>query len=215
MVCCSNKTYFIGSPPIPPGPVDQGAELFYIKDMMSWQGTPPHRIVDLVQCLYPGVIRMGESGQGDLLLVQPTWLGYEEAGHLPVRQPGHMQPASAIRPKYSRRQGETVKSKWTRRPLHTGSKSSWFARMVYSDWASGTNPRTGKPESSSRRGSSQQNPGEDHSSHEQLNAEGYYAYHTSDVQYSSYRPTHEGDSTANDEGSQYPVRHRRASTTPF
>ncbi|KAF3760675.1 hypothetical protein M406DRAFT_353489 [Cryphonectria parasitica EP155] len=83
MICCSNKTYSVGSLDIPPGPNDGQNMPGQFRDMITWRQTPSSAIVDLLQCLWPVVMRIGESGQDDLLLVQPTWLGYTEPGRLP------------------------------------------------------------------------------------------------------------------------------------
>lgn len=208
MVCCSSKTYIIGSPLIPPGPADEQVGHFHIKDMISWKSTPSRRVVDLLQCLYPGVMRIGESGQDDLLLVQPMWLGYEERGHLPRAS----QPSPAVRPssekKHSKRQGDSAKSQ-------SAIKSMWTSIS----WGYGVT-RSGKAipktvavvEPLLRRGTQpgpQQGPGDHSNLHEQ------YAYRTSGSQLSAYgghghhnRPDTNGEGSSGDYGRDF----RRSST---
>lgn len=85
MMCCSNKRYVIGSHEFPPGPIEQHVEArgWYLRDLITWRKMSPQADGDLLQCLHPGLMRIGESGQDDLFLVKPTWMGYEKPGQLP------------------------------------------------------------------------------------------------------------------------------------
>lgn len=216
MICCSNRTYLIGSPPIPPGPMDEQAKLFHIKDMISWRRTTSSKTVDLLQCLYPGVMRIGESGQDNLLLVQPTWLGYEEPGHLPQVS----RTPSAVR--LSDKKDSKRRTNEEAKPMEAQStKTSWASN--YSDWVRRL-AHKGKAipknvatlESTSRRGSSvQQTPGVQYVSHGQLNTVDY-AQHISRFQLPASEPPHENRPSTNDGYDQYYGRDsRRSKTTMF
>lgn len=222
MICCSNRTYLIGSPPIPPGPMDEQAELFHIKDMISWRRTPSSKTVDLLQCLYPGVMRIGESGQDNLLLVQPTWLGYEEPGHLPRALPTQSTVAPSDKKDSKRRGNEetkTTKAQPTRRSL-LSNLMTW-PRREHSAWARGVT-NTGKVipknvatlESTSRRGSSvQQTPGVQYVSRGQLNTADY-TQHITGFQLPASEPPHENRPSTNDGYDQnYGRDSRRSKTT--
>lgn len=84
MICCSDQTYLIGSPPLQVGPVPDFAASHKVKEIMSWRNVPTSEVTDLLQCLYPAVVRIGESGKQDHILVVPVWLGYESGEHLPT-----------------------------------------------------------------------------------------------------------------------------------
>lgn len=209
MVSCSSKTYIIGSPPIPPGPVDEQADHFHIKDMVSWQSIPSRRAVDLLQCLHPGVMRMGESGQDHLLLVQPTWLGYEESGHLPRASRPSSAAHSPSDRKHSKRQGDR-KLPWM---------MSWFPIPMESSWGSTmTRSRKVIPKTVAvvdplpGRGTP---PGYQQASDDHRNLQDQYAYRTHGPQLSPYGDLgYENHPNANDEGSSRDHGHefRRSST---
>lgn len=99
MICCSNKTYYIGSHEFPPGPIAQHVEAraWHLRELTTWRKMSPQADGDLLQCLYPGLMRIGESGQDNLLLVKPTWMGYKEPGQLP-EDPGQSPPPASRSP---------------------------------------------------------------------------------------------------------------------
>lgn len=95
MMCCSNKTYRIGGLEFPPGPIKQHeARAWHLKDLSTLRKISPQADGDLLQCLHPGLIREGESGQDDLMLVKPTWIGYGKPGQLPEDSGQSPPPAS-------------------------------------------------------------------------------------------------------------------------
>lgn len=95
MMCCSNKTYRIGGLEFPPGPIKQHeARAWHLRELSTWRKISPQADGDLLQCLRPGLIREGESGQDDLMLVKPTWIGYEKPGQLPEDSGQSPPPAS-------------------------------------------------------------------------------------------------------------------------
>lgn len=128
LMCCSNKTYVIGSLEFPPGPIDEHSEAraWHLRDLATWRKMSPQANGDLLQCFHPGLMRIGESGQDDLMLVKPTWIGYEKPGQLPEDLP----QTSTSRSSSPRKQSSTMESHSgkehktkSRKPR---SQGSWF-----------------------------------------------------------------------------------------
>lgn len=136
MICCSNKTYELASLELPPGPIAEleGARSWHLRDLNTWKKMSPQADGDLLQCLYPGLIRIGESGQDDLVLVKPTLVGYEKRGELPedvVRKSPPPASRSPSPPKQSsnlEKHGEKEPKNRSRkaRPSNSSALQRWF-----------------------------------------------------------------------------------------
>lgn len=127
MICCSNKTYLIGNPEIPPGPIIEQAESWNLKDLVTWRKMSAHEDGALLQCLYPGLMRIGESGQDDLLLVKPTWMGYENQKLLPLPVSRSPSPRKQGSNTLDREIGDR-KSNRQRKPKSSSKPwTAWFA----------------------------------------------------------------------------------------
>ncbi|KUI66986.1 hypothetical protein VM1G_02305 [Cytospora mali] len=88
MICRSNKIYVIESHNVIPGPVLNEMEKSWpAREISSWRKMTASSMTGLLLCLYPGVLRVGESGQGEVILVKPTLLGYKNLEFQPPPTP--------------------------------------------------------------------------------------------------------------------------------
>lgn len=124
MICRSNKPYAVGSPNILPGPIPEVASSWPVREVSSWKRMSSSSVTGLLHCLYPRLLRLGESGP---LLVRPTLLGYkapELQPPLPLPPPPLPSRSSSPRKQDRRRRERDGSDSTTSRSSQRQSSSS-------------------------------------------------------------------------------------------
>ncbi|KAK7733992.1 hypothetical protein SLS53_007987 [Cytospora paraplurivora] len=129
MICRCNRTYAIGSFYKPPGPLPEVARDWPIKEIGIWRTVPPSSVTGLLLCLYPGVFRLGEGGQSNLVLVNPILLGYKQLELQPPRSPPPSRTPSPRKQETTGREREGAEGA-APRPYRGQSSSTQLARPV-------------------------------------------------------------------------------------
>ncbi|ROW11792.1 hypothetical protein VPNG_04959 [Cytospora leucostoma] len=129
MICRSNRTYAIGSFYKPPGPLPELARDWPIKEISIWRTVPLSSVTGLLLCLYPGVFRLGEGGQSNLVLVSPILLGYKQLELQPPRSPPPSRTPSPRKQETTGRQREGAEGA-SPKPYQRQSSSTQLARSA-------------------------------------------------------------------------------------
>lgn len=125
LVSCSNKKYIIESPCMPLGPIPGEVEemqLWPVREISSWGNMSLSNVTGVLLCLYPGVVREGESGQEEVQLVRPTLLGYKRPEFYPPQLPQSSRSPSPPREEATNRERDLPDTSTSR--IHQRQPSS-------------------------------------------------------------------------------------------